>query len=181
MRNSQGGRRENDPSHVSWRASEKMKLLFAITLMALCSCANISKVSSNNVEPEFKDVYNQFVLDSQTHGRDISKSSVTISRGDTSKICLTRNPLDFDPPEACCFGGQVIIQSGYIFQSQEQMKAILYHELGHCLLNKVHDWRISRDGSAYSLMTPFISDLSLDQFNANKDHYINQLFSHENE
>ncbi len=53
-------------------------------------------------------------------------------------------------------------------------KILVFHELGHCFFNRMHDSRMYSGGRPYSIMNPII-DPVVAFFNANVTYYTNEL------
>jgi hypothetical protein len=67
------------------------------------------------------------------------------------------------------------------FANLDERKAMIYHELGHCLLNLGHDDKIDESGHPESLMNSFTlkgSDASY--FRDHEQEYLDQLKGHTN-
>lgn len=54
-------------------------------------------------------------------------------------------------------------------------KILIFHELGHCQLNRDHDTRISSDGRPYSLMYPIIDPVLFYYNTGSANYYLTEL------
>lgn len=64
------------------------------------------------------------------------------------------------------------------FSSQEitdiQRKILVYHELAHCSMNRIHDTRLYNDGMPYSLMYPVINQI-VPFYSSFESYYLKEL------
>jgi hypothetical protein len=56
-------------------------------------------------------------------------------------------------------------------------EALMFHELGHCVLRRNHVTEVSADGTPVSLMNPY--RIQTEIFVENQDYYIHELFDHQ--
>jgi hypothetical protein len=59
----------------------------------------------------------------------------------------------------------------------EILRFAVYHELGHCVLNKKRDDKLKEDGCPSSLMFPIIDILNIDCYTYNREHYLKSLIA----
>lgn len=151
-----------------------MKPLILIAVIFLCACAKPIK----HIEPEFQGTYDSFILESIKYGRDVSATNnIIIERGETASIC------DNGKVTACCKlngHGQahIIVDNSELFYSEAAREKILFHELGHCLLNKDHDNSLDENGRPAKIMSHNIRDLPEYFYQQNRDHYVSELFAY---
>lgn len=60
--------------------------------------------------------------------------------------------------------------------SDAQREMVVFHELAHCLENRVHIVTTNSKGNASSIMTPFLLDENI--YTADHDAYIAELYTH---
>ena len=116
---------------------------------------------------EFTDYVNMFERDALVYGHDIQITDLIIEFGEPENpmavgVCITRD--DATPI--------IQIRQSYWESTTETYRQILmYHELGHCVLNRGHI-----EPTLYlSIMNPHIMHSSL--FDVNRSKYIDELFN----
>lgn len=105
-----------------------MKYLMMILAMGLMGCGK------GYQDPAVQSIVDSFVQDAAAHGKQVQVNS-TIVFGDTTTAggeLNAKGVCDYGPN-----GGTITLDSAYWNQSSALMKKmILYHELGHCILNR---------------------------------------------
>jgi hypothetical protein len=112
-----------------------MKYLL-LTLIALSGCGK----SPNQIDPTFQPLYDQFVSDAKSNGVDVSGPQGIVIQFTTLEQA---NPLGETIGECSDMGyGNDIVSIDYNFwagASPSTQQILLYHELGHCLLDEHHN------------------------------------------
>jgi hypothetical protein len=152
---------------------------FVVSLSA-CGPDNSNEFRSPIIDgdPILVEYVTRFVQDADSVGRTVKLRDLTVVFG------VTATP---DAPKRIgyCFQNsaglrQIVIEDKFFYEaSDEDKEGLLYHELGHCLLNLPHDERCRvRNGNVciepYSLMYPaYLKNV----YGPNKPWYIQELFS----
>lgn len=117
-----------------------MKQLVIIGLISLVGCADSKQ--SLNLNQDAALLYNEFISDSNIEGMNLSYDQpITVefsdlsnrlnSAGTTVGLCTM---IGYSIP-----GAKVLLDRGFWQVADDNMKRIiLYHELGHCLLARIH-------------------------------------------
>jgi hypothetical protein len=72
-------------------------------------------------------------------------------------------------------GKHILIDRKFWSEASYQEKELLiFHELGHCVLNRGHDSRMFCDNTDYSIMNPIL--MLGYEYQKNKEHYLQDLF-----
>lgn len=132
----------------------------------------ISSCSSFN--PEFTPYVAKFKEDSLKYGRkDLQDFSIPIEFA-----TLSNKDEEYQVVGLCRyipFMRAIFIDERFWRTSSETMREIvLYHELGHCVLDKDHDEETDLLGIPKHLMYPSV--LSSRNYEAKKDYYLKDLF-----
>lgn len=142
-------------------------------LLFLCSCQVQDYRPVVDIPPEFQEYVHNFVEESVTQGRPVSINNLIVRFSDG---------LDDNILGECWMGQQrkILINVKYWPGSSLLYKHVLmYHELGHCVLNRDHveTGRIY-DGtcSATSIMWPYLNN-DIQMYEHNWDAYMYELFN----
>ena len=143
---------------------EMNKLLTIILCFSFIGCAEYPKVSKY-INPDFAPYYAEFESIYGTYpaiGIDFSEGLDPRYLG----ICRTT-----------AGGNYIYINSKHWYGLSEHLKiALIFHELGHCLLGRSHTTaRYEVDGCPTSLMFPYL--VSLICYNRYYDDYIDELIN----
>ncbi|MDR3607920.1 MAG: hypothetical protein P4M08_11150 [Oligoflexia bacterium] len=128
---------------------------------------------------------NQFVADASSHGVSVDTSNLVVQVGDLSSAStttvvngVTETTTNVDVGQ-CDFteAGPTVTISATAIQSfgPESLEALVYHELGHCLLKLEHNSNLSADGTPASLMYP--TGVDGQTYLKNRAAYLDELFS----
>lgn len=147
------------------------QILFGLVISSsLIGCGDDKEAA---VDPAFKTLLEQFHQDGKEHGRELD---------------ITHTPIQFDSVIAFDTGSEILAQchqDGSITISQTiwnastelEQKTTLYHELGHCLLNRGHVEGMDPDKHIpLSMMFPYAAIVT-SAFPANQEYYLNELFN----
>lgn len=138
-----------------------MKII--LLLLLLTGCGKVT------VAPQFQPYLDSFLAEGRARGQDYSKSEVTINFGSVSsgeRAYCSRYTFQ---------ANEVIVGEGsWNGMNEDRRTALIYHELGHCILNRPHRDEMSY-GRAVSLMNSKL--ISSSQFHKYQVEYIDELFS----
>lgn len=169
-------------------AAIHLLMLLALVLVAMGSgCAK--QASQNKVDSEFQPIVDKFSSDAAANGKDIKADYINIQFGDVSQCHAN---LSGEQVWGCCIrsGDPTIIIDQEAWNNFDQSdanlsqpigsskEALLYHELGHCVLNRSHDLDKWNSESVYgevinSIMYPEINPILYNEFH---QHYLEELF-----
>jgi len=148
-----------------------LKLIPVLAILVLSACG---RAPQKDVGP-FGDFVQKFEQKSAEQGHPVKVTDLVMKFG----------PMD-DPRER----GVCVIEPGKpptitidqdAFQKMDvdAQEALLAHEMGHCVLFRVHNPEYSQPGVPSSLMIPYTMNGKV--FANNESHYWKELFSRENE
>ena len=146
-----------------------------IFFLFLSACSTKPHTPVVHIDPAFQGLVTEFVAESQRQGRAISITDLIVRftpslSGDVLGECFNYHGQETN----------VILMDAtdWEWESDEYRRVVLFHELGHCVLNREHDTtgRI-RDGycTATSIMYPSIDDVNM--YVANWNDYMLELFT----
>jgi hypothetical protein len=140
-----------------------------LILILLCSCGKEQEYI--RIDKEFIPYYNSFIEDGKQRNKILNPKFLIIEFG------------NLQPKYAgiCYMPVRVIIDSIIWKQSTEtRKKMLIYHELGHCLLYRLHDDKIEeRSGYPQSIMNTYLFNEAI--FKYYEKDYIDELFGVKNE
>ena len=129
-------------------------MLRKITIACLIIVLSCGKKSEfvYSVPDEFKPVVNRFVTEAKARGRNISIDNLIIKYDATvsSVFCANSNVISsqndvqkiiFVNPQVC-------------WHNDAQLEALIFHELGHCILGRPHDNSLMPKGDPKTIMYP---------------------------
>lgn len=118
-----------------------------------------------SIESEFVPYYESFVREARAEKIGVEGVSISIVFGETIKNNVAE----------CVYGytAKVIVSRAFWNVTVENMKeALIFHELGHCILNRDHNDALRSDQSPVSIM--FRSIFYVNSFD--RAYYIHELF-----
>lgn len=116
---------------------------------------------------EFEPYVVSFEQEAAARGIRIEVNDLIIHPGETGSsvaICVTE-PMKTP---------RIVVGELWYFKSEEKREAVIFHELGHCILGRGHDENRRSDGFAASLMTPEPSGIPFR--NEFRREYLDELF-----
>lgn len=149
---------------------------YAVCLfLLLCSCQKLLHTPVVNIHPEFKDYVTEFLEEGAARGRpiEITDLIVEFSYGLNDQVL----------GECFTFGGYksntILINSNrWLYKPDEYRRVIMFHELGHCVLDREHELT-GRVRGGYctptSIMWPYVVDQT-NMYVANWNEYMIELF-----
>jgi hypothetical protein len=158
---------------------------FWLLILPLCgACGGSSQTQAQSLGP-FTAQVNQFVSDAAAHGRSVDITHLVVQQAaltsDSSTVVVggvseTTTTADVGLCEFNASGPTVTISNDAAQNyGPESLEALIYHELGHCLLTLEHNEDLNSDGTPASMMYPTGVD-GLTYMN-NRAAYLNELFS----
>lgn len=163
-------------------------IILITSLNLLSACAPEPKKFF--IDGELLPYYNEFVSYGLQYGRDHSTDNIVIEFGEIPKSKLiSPTTVGVCKKELESYSEFAIIQKHYFYPhviinkkvfdnlDDKSRRALVFHELGHCILNRGHDESITDVGYAKSLMYPSLVTTRLgyfyDQF---EPYYIQEMF-----
>lgn len=131
----------------------RFTLLIALALMFLVSCAR------PKIDPAFADYVARFELFSG-HTVNVDIQFGPTSRPEASGTCFDRNRIAID-------------REAWNSNTKSANEQIVFHELGHCVLDRDHNAERLEDGRPASLMNPSLIPES--DYENNVDYYLEEL------
>lgn len=150
---------------------------YAITLsLFLCACGHFIHTPIVSIDPALQEYVDEFVAESNHQGRHVRITDLSVHF--TPKLTGT-HLASCDNYHGDDTNIILVDASKWEWESPEYRKAMMFHELGHCVLNRPHllTWSI-RNGRwiVDSIMFPDIqSDTSM--YVDNWDYYMVELFT----
>ncbi|MEP7196310.1 MAG: hypothetical protein ABI851_07295 [Saprospiraceae bacterium] len=144
-------------------------IIFFLTILICLSC---NKDLVYNVDDVFVEYLNNFQSEANLRGQDYSEK--------LKKINVQLTTLTQNISGQCMKSGNVhsilidhLIWNEYDHYSKE---ALLFHELGHCVLNRMHLDDKSINGNCNSLMRSSSSVCFMSYNELSREKYLNELF-----
>lgn len=171
--------------HVSRLVSSNWSPILLLAAGAFCSfllsaCGSSQSGSSQthtpvvNIESQFQPVVDAFTAQAAAEGAPVTISDLIIQ---------SVQDLTSDEEMGVCLqesGSTPVIQiSQPMWDSldADSQQELLFHELGHCVLNRVHETMLN-NGVPISVMSPVFLGSGL--YDANKTQYMHELFTGQN-
>lgn len=151
-----------------------MQYLAFLGFLALYGCGSSSPGHTPVVQvaPELQPILDQFKADGASQGKsivitDLVAEFVPSLPGETMGQCITDSENLTSPTIQ-------ISQEDWDVLDTDGQKELFYHELGHCVLGRVHRWN-ENNGIPLSLMSPAFLGSTI--FDSNKGQYLYELFT----
>lgn len=109
------------------------------------------------VDPSLRPTVNQFLQDSQAHGVYVDASHLRAYL-DPGLVYAASGKLETVGLCDMASGVVTISPDYWGIADQAQRENLVYHELGHCLLNRLHTQALGDDGLPSSIMYPDLLD-----------------------
>src|SRR6185503_9958619 len=126
------------------------KLLIAC-LIIIIGCNKESQFIYE-VPDEFEPIVKRFISEAKARGINITITNLIIKRDSTlsSVLCGMSNTI------SSVNNVQKIISIAvpYCWQNEVQLEALIFHELGHCILGRQHDNSLMPKGDPKTIMYP---------------------------
>lgn len=142
-----------------------MKALMLLGLLCLYGCGDESALIT---DPAFNSYIDQFIQDAFAHNKVITKDQINVAFMDKPI-----NGLSY----GVCENGQIrIVEAYWNARNLNNKQAILYHELGHCVLDRGHDnTQNTQLNIPNSVMNSNVERV-YDYWEKNRDYYLRELF-----
>lgn len=162
-----------------------MRLLI-LAVVLLTGCGTASKQQSPSLG-QFSTLVNQFVSDAAAHGKTVDASHLVIQvhtfPSTTTVVNQTATETDTETESVngqCNYdsiNGPTVWISDVVASTYgpESLEAVVYHELGHCLLQRDHTNGLDSSGNPISIM--YYSTLPGGTYYAAREAYLVELFS----
>lgn len=154
------------------------KILFILISLLSVGCAK--QVTSFNVDPALMPYYQKFIDSGKSRGTDYSTNDLVMQFGETQGqvigYCRKQESYNWNlfTKETVSTPVVVVKPSWWANASEASKRELVYHELGHCLMNKEHNTSRSSFGQPESIMYPYhIGGNFFSYWEAN---YLDQLF-----
>lgn len=149
-----------------------MKYLFLIGCLFLQNCAPINHSYKLQIPQEVMPHIVQFEYEALMHGKNIRITDLVVEfkpeLGDAIGLCYYGNETYTPKIE--------LARWWWNFSSYEEREVLIFHELGHCILERKHNYDTDDLGNPKSIMFPFI--LSQYIYETNKLNLLQELFGH---
>ncbi len=147
------------------------KSIIAICITIIAYCFACSPEQLHSIDPEFDPYVDLFFTEAQKRGFNISRDDFTFSiafgNGFRSGVCYTRE-------------NRIVINKNYWHTLSELTKQyLIFHEMGHCILERPHDNQVLANGECKSLMKGDEENecrFNIDNFNIWREYYLDELF-----
>jgi hypothetical protein len=127
------------------------RIILTAYLFIILGCGR-GKDFEYNVPGEFEPHVQKFIAEARARGKNITIDNLIIKRDPTlsSLLCGMSNTISSKNDV------QKIITIGvpYCWQNDVQLEALIFHELGHCILGRVHDNSLMPKGDPKTMMIP---------------------------
>ena len=134
------------------------KTLLAIFMIYFAGCSSeIEFEPVFEVHSDFETIVENFVTEASLRGKNIEIDNLIIRYDDSleNNVCGRCNSINNDP----YIQKIILINNGNCWLNDAQKEALIFHELGHCLLGRLHDETKLPNGDPKSMMIP--NDLSI--------------------
>ncbi len=166
-----------------------IKTLISVFLIALISCQEEETFRPvYDVPKEFQSILEQFELEAIARGFDIEIENLIIKydEGIEEIYCATCNSKSLDPN----IQKIILINPDKCWLNDFAKEALIFHELGHCILGRDHDNSLLPNGDPKSMMvenniiiySPCVYAIGGNtdcNFTFKRDYYISELFDEE--
>jgi len=166
---------------------KNLKLLLLVTLVLIPLSACLVQYQKGTIQEETRPYVNSFLNECYTYGVDCSKiGQVTVEieelsddelagDGTTLAICTMYITAGMFLPTMI---KTVRISPEFWYDADEDSRlSVVYHELGHCVLDRAHNDDMIDNETPASIMNTFLGDYPAYYFSPeNKDYYMRELF-----
>jgi Putative phage metallopeptidase len=136
-----------------------IKNIFLVCAFAIASCKKQNGFSPvYDVPPEFQSYVTSFVNEAATRGHNYTINNLVIQYDSslTDAYCATSNIITAENNVQKIISINPRLHCGV---NDQEMEALIFHELGHCFLGRDHDNNVLPNGDPKSLMKE--NDISL--------------------
>lgn len=120
------------------------KLLFGVILILFISCNKDYHINEELANETFKPYLNVFLKEASDRGYNLHASNINFYFGDVT----------LDNAGGLCYDNDKIVfdRKDWDNRDEKQKEWIVFHELGHCLLNRSHKNQKTESGECFSFM-----------------------------
>jgi len=150
------------------------KLAFMLVILTGCTTVNVMKIYPERdifIHHEFKPFLKSFELVGLKYGRFFPSFAVTINLVDD---------IGNSWASGMCYYSDTgineirIRKAAWELMSDFDKEALIFHELGHCLLNRPHCAAETKKGTPFSIMHPYVVEGEL--WEKYRSFYMKELF-----
>lgn len=155
---------------------DKLTLICAsITLAVLILLGPSTPVARKGIAPQLQPYVNEFTTYAKLYQPNFKFPNINVDVQNLNKIDPFNNP-DFKVVGICNILTKNVMIDVSIFEylPKEQIEQIVWHEFGHCVLNRIHIETLSNDGNPISMMHPYVLELYV--YKTFRVYYIKELF-----
>lgn len=144
-------------------------IILSLLLLTTFSCTKDETVS---VDAALQPLFDDFASEAQTRGMnlDMSHYSGIFMELEENNVAAKCQTLSNGSKRV------VVDQSFWISASALQREMVVFHELGHCVLNRPHLDDARTDGSCVSMMQSGLSLCKMSYTNLTRSAYLDELF-----
>jgi hypothetical protein len=105
-----------------------------------------------DVPGEFERYVDRFIQEAKARGKDITIDNLIVKRDSSlpTLYCAVSNTIS----QKNDVQKIISINVPYCWQNDVQLEALIFHELGHCVLGRVHDNSLMPKGDPKTMMYP---------------------------
>ena len=161
------------------------KILPIILISFLLGCSKDDFEPVYNVPEEFQPIVESFIAEAQKRGNSIEISNMIITYADDLdlKVCATCYSNANNENEQRI----ISINANKCWTNYQQKEVLIFHELGHCILNREHDnsslpngdpksMMIKDNISVYSPCVYVFGNTVVCDFTFKREYYLDELF-----
>jgi len=157
--------------------------------MVLCSCEKVEPVFEYRIDPTLESIVNKFYQEAELRGITLQKTNLIVEVVD---VLVEDRCGQCERPKRKKEEQRTIKISKssvcWIRESEQNREALVFHELGHCLLDRDHKDDLFPSGAPKSIMTtalngpyqPCVYVIGDDATECNRTvrrtYYLNELF-----
>jgi hypothetical protein len=165
----------------------KKSIFLLIPFLFLLSCSK--KGTQFKIDPVLSPYYDSFLASGKMRGQDVSTDNLIIEFGNAqvkSEHALAYCGRDFKSEGERVLGTEVeyntpkVVVDREYFQllSEVERRAVMFHELGHCLLKREHTVAVNEYRYIKSIMYPYLLTHIIGYYyDALEENYIDELFN----
>jgi hypothetical protein len=154
----------------------KYLLIFIIAVSQL-QCSTISRIKYRQFG-EFAKYVESFVTEGEKRGKHIDVSNLTIGfNNEFMNAHIVGGCLRTRAANGGLTGGTIRIKADIWKEaSTEHREELIYHEMGHCVLDREHNDEETFEGRPKSYMHPSLLVSNNNDYESRKTEYLDELF-----
>ena len=157
------------------RPSKMLTIFLFFLILIACNKEEEATINQLYVDPELEHFFESFVEEAAARGLAIDLEEEQIEG-------YIRNIPDRDVIGQCAYSPasprQVTIDEPYWNRANfTEKEIVVFHELGHCLLERGHRDEADSLGNCISIMHSGLGDCELDFRNSTREAYLDELFN----